>query len=106
MNQPALFAPRDRLQLEFERFDADNPEVWQLFCRFAREAIASGLKRFSADAIQHRIRWHVAIETRGGGGFKLNDHLTCFYARKFVRLFPEHRGFFETRQRRERATSG
>ena len=101
MNQPALFAPRSKLEREFVAFDADNPRVWELFVRFAREALAARRERFSADAILHRIRWFSNVETTADTGFKVNDHFSAFYARKFVRMFPEHSSFFELRERRE-----
>lgn len=103
--QPALFSPRSRLEREFDEFDSANPDVWHLFCRFAREALGSGRMHFSADGILHRIRWFTAVEISGARGFKVNDHHSTFYARKFIRLFPEHRDFFELRPRRERASS-
>lgn len=99
--QPSLFAMLPRLEREFDEFDAANPEVWDLFRRFAFEAILAGRRRFSADAIMHRIRWFTQIETTGRP-FKLNDHYSAFYARKFVRCFQKHAGLFELRRRKER----
>lgn len=104
MSQPSLFAQRTRIEREFAEFDAANPEVWKLFVRFAFEVMQRGKRRYSADAILHRIRWFEEIETVGGRGFKVNDDFTAHYARKFIRTFPEHGDFFETRRRREVAT--
>lgn len=84
----------------FEQFILDNPHVWKLFVRFAMEVIDTGRDHYSADAICHRIRWHVDIETRDREGFKINNNYTAFLARRFEGVFPEHMGFFRTREQK------
>jgi len=81
----------------FERFDADNPKVWELFVRFTKQLIARGFKHYSADAVLHRVRWETAVETTGDA-FKVNNNFVSGYARKFEREYPEHAGFFRMRQ--------
>lgn len=85
----------------FRRFDEENPEVWRLYVRFARQAMASGHTRYSSDAIVHRIRWEVDMDISRlpGDKFKINDHFTALYARKFVNEYPEHAAFFAMRGR-------
>lgn len=95
-------AEKRRLEAEAEAFLAGHPRVWDLFCRFAREAIAAGYEHFSSDMILHRIRWETSIATKtgveiDGHALKLNDHLTPYLARKFHRDFPQHAGFFRMR---------
>lgn len=89
---------KEKIGRQFREFCAANPEVYELFKQFTFQAIQRGRARYSADAVFHRIRWHVDIETRSADDFKLNDHYTACYARKFMRDFPEHDGFFETRK--------
>jgi len=92
-------ATSEDLCTRFEQFDADNPRVFLLFMRFAREARAVGHRTFSADAICHRIRWETGVVTRDqSSDFKINDHYTAFYARKAMKLYPEFRGFFRLRE--------
>lgn len=91
-----------KLEADWLRFHAENPEVYRLFCRFAFEVIRAGHKRYSSDAILHRIRWHTNVETRGAE-FKINDHHSAAYARLFLAEHPGHAGFFETRVRRSLA---
>ena len=92
--------PEDETHRErFEKFHAENPVVYRLFCRFADELLARGRTRYSADAICHRIRWHVAVETTDMD-FKINDHYTAFYARLWMKDHPEFGEFFETRRQR------
>lgn len=105
--QQDLFAgrrSRGSIDARFEAFIRENPRIVDLFERFALEVIRSGRQRYSADAICHRIRWHVAVETRGDD-FKLNDHFPSRLARLFMQKHPQHAGFFETRELRERRAS-
>lgn len=81
----------------FRVFHAENPHVFRLFERFALEA-AARRKRFSSDAVLHRLRWFTQIETDDPAGFKINDHWSAFYARLFLEQHPELAGFFELRR--------
>lgn len=57
-----------------------------------------GFKRYSADAIAHRVRWHFQIE-RGNKHFKVNNNHISNLARWCMARHPELRGFFETREK-------
>lgn len=72
-------------------------DVLGLFEELTFSAIRAGRKRYSSDAILHRIRWHYQIE-RGDDQFKCNDHWTAKLSRWFMEKHPEHAGFFETRR--------
>lgn len=84
----------------FQRWLRSNPHVWLLFVKFTHDVIAAGHTHYSADAICHRIRWHVDVETRDGSGFKINNNHTSFLARRFERQHPEHAGFFRMREQK------
>jgi hypothetical protein len=85
----------DVMRAEFKIFDKNNPEVWEHFVDLAKQRICEGYRRYSSDAICHHIRWTKSFVGYDGlSGFKLCDHHTQFYARKFIAQFPEHRGFF------------
>lgn len=58
----------------------------------------NGYKRYSSDAILHRIRWHMQIE-RGDRAFKANNNWTAPLARWFLAKHPELPKFFELRER-------
>ena len=75
--------------------------VCTLFETLALEVHEAGWKRFSSDAILHRIRWYHHVET-GDRTFKCNDHWTAALARWFLDRHPHMEGFFELRQRRVR----
>lgn len=84
----------------FELWLNDNPNVWRLFESFTFAAIKAGRTHYSADAICHRIRWHVDVETRDASGFKVNNNHVAFLARRFEQLHPQHARFFKTRVQR------
>jgi hypothetical protein len=81
----------------FRRFDRDNPDIWRLFLRFTFQLLQAGRARYSARTILHRIRWETMVREQGNAGFKINDHWSTWYARKFHAWFPHYAGFFEVR---------
>ena len=91
-NQP----PLNRHEASFRQFHADNPNVYQLLKRFAKEAIKAGYRHYSMYALFERVRWHMMIDTNGDS-FKVNNNHRPYYARMFHRDHPEFDGFFHTR---------
>ena len=84
---------------QFQIYHSDNPEVYRLYKRFALQAIDAGAKHLGSKAIMERIRWQTNVETVGDP-FKVNNNLTPFYARLFMKDFPEYADFFRTRASR------
>lgn len=84
----------------FWKYHALNPQVWELFERFALQLRDAGRKRYGASAIVQRIRWHMAVETQGDE-FKINDHYSPCYARLLILKYPEFQAFFELRRSRQ-----
>lgn len=90
----SLFLEADPVLLRrFKRFHQDNPEIYELFCRFAREARDTGRKRFSHWMIANRIRWYTTVETTGSE-YKLSNDYIALYARLLVYQDPSFDGFF------------
>ena len=87
----------DQILDAFEKFHGKNPQVWQLFRRFALNAYQTGRDHYSAKAVFERIRWHIEIET-SGGEVKLNNNFTAYYARMFHIYRPDLDGFFRNRK--------
>lgn len=83
---------------EFAVFDQDNPGIWQLFVRFANEAIAAGHYRLGVSLIIERIRWEVYVATKSDDDFKINNNHRAYYARKWIEAYPEYANFFEIRR--------
>jgi hypothetical protein len=77
-------------------YDAENPEIWEMFEFFTFQLITKGYKRIGSKMVVERIRWETMV--RGTGSFKVNNNMTPYYARKFERSHPEYSGLFEKRQ--------
>lgn len=92
--------PRDERTIaeRFEEFHRNNPQVFDLFRRFAEQALLAG-QRVGAKAIFERMRWETAIVTRGDT-YSLNNSYTALYARLLEETDPRFVGFFEQRKRR------
>lgn len=87
------------MQDEVQAFHKAHPAVWELFVRFTLERIKAGFLHYSVNAIFERIRWESDVATdEGGSTFKLNNNYRAFYARRFMRMYPEWSGFFRTRE--------
>ena len=85
------------LTKQFQEYDQNNPHVWHLFKRFAKEALDAGHKVLSASLIVERIRWEVNVVTYSNDPFKVNNNHRAFYSRKFMTEHPEYGNVFRTR---------
>lgn len=90
----------DEIFDRFVRYHKSNPQVWELFCRFAFEAIGSGRKQFSSSAIIERIRWESMIKTISEDELKISNDFRSYYSRLFVAKYPQHKDFFRHRKLR------
>ena len=86
-----------RLEAAFAKFHAENPHIYELFKRFAWEAIRAGRRKFSARMIFHRMRWYTNVETNDPN-FKINNNHSPYYARMWMVDHPEYPGFFNIRE--------
>lgn len=82
--------------IDFNRYDAENPQIWKAFLRYAFEAKNKGFKNYSANGIFEIIRWHTDISARDS--FKVNNNFRPDYARKLMTLHPEFKDFFRVRE--------
>jgi hypothetical protein len=89
----------DKIELAARIYARDNPHVWALFVRFTFELIRSGRQSYSSKAVFERIRWHVDVTTKSVDEFKINNNYTAIFARWFHAQYPQHVGFFRTRER-------
>jgi hypothetical protein len=71
-------------QLEFHN---QNPNVYKLFDKYAKECLAAGIRKMSSDMILHRIRWYHTIETTGKD-FKISNDFSPYYARLWMNYNP------------------
>lgn len=87
----------DELQAAVTAFHKAHPFVWTLFDRFTRNRISLGFENYSAKAVFERIRWETDQAETGESEFKLNNNFPAFYARRWMKMNPKHKGFFRTR---------
>ena len=81
---------------EWKHFHVKNPEVYELFKRFAFEAINKGHLRLSSEMIINRIRWETSVVT-SDKDYKINNDYKPFYARLFMEEHQTYGNFFNTR---------
>ena len=78
-----------------ETYDLEHPAIWQEFEKVALRQIDKGYSHLGAKAIFEFIRFNTPSIAEFP---KLNNNMTAYYARKFIKLHPEHEGYFETRK--------
>lgn len=96
----------DQIRKQYLKFHRKNPLVWDLFEKFTLEVIKSGHLHYSADAIIHRVRWETDVVANKKSDFRINNNFVAYYARRFLRKHPKHRGFFRTRTRTSEEKKG
>lgn len=79
------------------QFHQENPDVYRQFEALAFEAMAAGLKHYSADAIMHVVRFKSDVRGRGRRKFKINNNYVAFYTRLFDEVHPQHADLFAKR---------
>lgn len=87
------------IQQAFDEYDKANPEIYELFKKFASQVIERG-RMTSSKLIINRIRWEVYTATVSSDEFKINDAFSSRYVRKYLLEFPEHEGAFNLRELR------
>jgi hypothetical protein len=98
MKQMGLWSGADDLDRAFWRFHRQNPHIYRLLVRYAKQAKAAGRSRLGIKEIFERVRWYVLVETRDPAGFKLNNNYHSRYARLIMLNEPGLAGLFETRK--------
>lgn len=94
---PDYKATHDYIQEGFERFHADNPQVYSKLLDLAINAKASGQKQIGIGLLWERLRYYYTIETTGDS-YKLNNNYRSRYARLIMKTEPALQGFFKTRE--------
>lgn len=87
----------DQIQIDFEAFHAEHPEVWEYFKKFTLRMIEARHQHGSAKRVVERIRWETDIEL-AMDPVKLNNNYTSRYSRLFEQRYPQHKGFFRKRK--------
>ncbi|WP_263730004.1 hypothetical protein [Cellulomonas sp. SG140] len=86
------------IQTSFERFDRENPKVYERLVELAIEWLATR-PRVGVKMLWEVLRWETSLRT-AGDEFKLNNNFQSRYARKLLADFPEWEGRVMTRELR------
>lgn len=92
--------PEPKKWRKFMEYHKSLPEVYEIFEKYARQFIDRGYNKIGAQMLIERIRWEWQKKT--GCDLKINNDWKAYYARLYLRDHPEHRGFFELRQQKEK----
>lgn len=85
------------LQAAFEKFDRENPAVYETLVGLARRWKDRGDRKCGVGLLFEVMRWEVYMTTRGDD-FKLNNNWRSRYVRKLIADHPEFENFFELRE--------
>ena len=83
----------------FEKFNKENPHVFEAFEKQALWAIDVGRSKISSKLIINWIRWNEFLRT-GDKNFKINDAYQSYYSRHFIEKYPQHSDRFDFRKLR------
>lgn len=98
--QPTLPLHRGAsIQERFERFDMENPRIYELYKKFSLELYVRGRRKCGISLITERIRWEVIVTTTGQD-FKISNDFRSRYARKLMKENIALNGFFFIKQLR------
>lgn len=84
--------------MSFEEFHEENPRVYDVMVRLAREYIArTGRRHLGMAQLRERVRWEIAMKT-SDPDFKINNNYTPYYARLIMTREPDLDGIFALRR--------
>lgn len=86
------------IQAAFDKFHAENPEVFEAMITYARALRRAGHERLSIALLAERVRWDRLISTTGDQ-YKLNNNFKAVYVRLLDEM-PEFKGRFTLRTRK------
>lgn len=86
--------------VDFEKYDRENPIIWEHYEKVTFQTIAKGFSHYSSMGVMQIVRW--TTKASGNDGYKVNNNYVADYARKFMEKHPQHKGFFRTRSMKAR----
>lgn len=72
-----------------------NPAIYEMFKKFAFQAINSKRPYYSSEMIINRVRWETMIKAEKG--YKIANEMKAFYSRLFILENPTYKTFFKFR---------
>lgn len=98
IDDPIFDTVAPHIKEKFIEYHRQNPHIFDLFLKYARELVKANRKHYGVVAISERIRWHLNVETVGDE-FKINNNYRSCYARLLVAKYPqEFQTMFEIRR--------
>jgi hypothetical protein len=98
-----LLSKEDESASRFWEFHKANSDVYETLVALARLAKSRGRTRIGIRMLWEAMRWDRFINTnRSADDYKLNDHLTSWYARFIMARNGDLSDIFETRERKKR----
>lgn len=88
----------------FDRFHANNPEVYEAFEAQALAAVRMKKTKVSSKQILGFIRWNMFLAVDQNETFRINDAYTSHYSRLFAEKHPAHANIFNYRKLRSVST--
>lgn len=83
---------------QFEQFHADNPQVYDVLVRLAREWVANtGRRKLAIATLLERARWEIAMAT-SDPDYKINNNHKPYYARLIMQQETGLDGMFDLRR--------
>lgn len=86
------------LDSKFQEFHKNNPHVYDILVRLARQAKKTGKIKMSVVLLVQVARWELMFTTKSDDGYKINNSFTSRYARLIMENEEDLDGFFEIRQ--------
>ena len=81
----------------FDRFHADNPKVYEVLVRLAREWVGQfGGHKLGIATLYETARWQITLATNDAE-FRLNNNWRSYYARLIMAQEPDLAGLFDLR---------
>jgi len=95
---PGIDPDDEALAARFEQFHQDNPHVYTILVRLAREWIRrTGRHKVGIAILWERMRWELAVETSEEAP-ALNNDYKAFFARLMMRDEPDLAELFDLRR--------
>jgi hypothetical protein len=85
--------PKDPIQVRFEKFHQNNPEVYTKLVALALEVKAAGKKEYGIKSLFAQLRWYYEIETKGHS-FRLKNNFAPLYALLIIAQEPGLKSLF------------
>lgn len=89
----------DPIDIDFQKFHASHPDVYDQLVTLARQWKAAGHTKCSIGLLWERLRWEYGL-TGATSGPAFNNNHRSRYARLIMWSEPDLAGFFDTRQLR------